>query len=783
MMKSYLSLVPLSTRVHRRQSRMTVICIVLAVFLVTAIFSMADMELRAQKIHAIKEYGDWHIQLSGISDSDAVLISERPDVEASSWYCVLNYRLRDDYYIGGKKAGICGIEEDFITKLFAEEAGLAEGKYPKGEDQILLTLHSKDVLGIDIGDKVTIDTPSGAEEYTVSGFGLDTVQNDKYDAIIAFMPINTYQQFHATATGAEDADKAYYVKFKTRANIKKAIADIRVQYGLSDKNIGQNTALLGAMGLSDNSYMMGIYVIALILFLMVLTAGVLMIASSMNSSVARRTEFFGMLRCIGAGRKQIMRLVRLEALNYCKIAIPIGAMAGTMVTWGLCAALRILSANYFGDMPVFGISVIGIVMGVLVGLLTVLLAARSPAKRASKVSPLAAVSGNAMTAKVRRAANTKLMKIETALGINHAGQSKKNFFLMVGSFALSIVLFLSFYVLVDFMGCAINSMMPYTPDLSILSQDNTCSVDRNLASTLGSMNGIKRVYGRSFRFDIPAELPGEADKVTLISYESNQFNWADEKHWVSDKRGLEKVVKEDGYVLAVHSLTNPLKTGDTVQTELGTVTVAGILEHCPFDALNGNINLVCSEGTFKKLTGESDYTIIDIQLNRSATDKDVNAIRALAGGLMFSDQRLGNQNNRGVYYAFALFVYGFLAIIVLIAVFNIMNSISMSVSARIKQYGAMRAIGIGLGQLKKMIVAESLTYSICGSIVGCLIGLPLHKLIFKTMITDHWGSEWSLPLTPLALIVLLVIAVSALAVYAPMKRIRNMSVVETISAQ
>lgn len=42
-MKSYLSLIPISAKVHKRQSRMTRICIVLAVFLVTAIFSLAEM--------------------------------------------------------------------------------------------------------------------------------------------------------------------------------------------------------------------------------------------------------------------------------------------------------------------------------------------------------------------------------------------------------------------------------------------------------------------------------------------------------------------------------------------------------------------------------------------------------------------------------------------------------------------------------------------------------------------------------------------------------------------
>ncbi|MCH5186106.1 MAG: ABC transporter permease, partial [Oscillospiraceae bacterium] len=538
----------------------------------------------------------------------------------------------------------------------------------------------------------------------------------------------------------------------------------------------------------------GMYLTALVLFLLVLTAGVLMIASSMNSSVAQRTEFFGMLRCIGASKKQIMRLVCMEALNLCKTAVPVGVGLGIVITWTLCAALKVLSEKYFGDMPLFNVSAIGIVMGIAVGLMTVLLAASSPARKASKVSPLAAVSGwsqaypyipgNASAVKAYKAANTRFMKIDTSLGIRHAKQSKKNFILMSGSFALSIVLFLGFYVLIDFMGNAIRPMMPYTPDISIVSKDNTCSVDKNLVSELTGISGVKRVYGRSFRFDVPAEMNSVNDKVTFISYENYQFNWADEKHWSSDKRGLEKVLKEDGYVLAVYRPDSTLKAGDKIQTELGEVTVAGILEHCPFDALDGNENLVCSESTFKALTGESDYTIIDIQLTSDVTEDNINEIRAPVGNdVMFSDQRQGNSNARGVYYSFALFVYGFLAVIVLIAVFNIMNSISMSVSARMKQYGTMRAIGISIKQLTKMIAAESLTYSVCGSILGCIIGLPINRFVFESLITNHWGTEWTVPYGAIAVIVLLVIVVSAIAVYAPSKSIKNMSIIRTISVR
>ena len=80
--------------------------------------------------------------------------------------------------------------------------------------------------------------------------------------------------------------------------------------------------------------------IAALLFLFVLCAGVFMIAGSMNSNVAQRTELFGMMRCIGMSRRQVIRYVRLEALNWCRSAIPIGLASGTAATWVLCAVLK-----------------------------------------------------------------------------------------------------------------------------------------------------------------------------------------------------------------------------------------------------------------------------------------------------------------------------------------------------------------------------------------------------------------------------------------------------------
>ncbi len=186
-------------------------------------------------------------------------------------------------------------------------------------------------------------------------------------------------------------------------------------------------------------------VIAILLFLLILIAGVLMISGSINSNVAQRTQFFGMMRCIGMSSQQIIHFVRLEALNWCKTAIPIGVMLGVIVTWGLCAVLRFAVGEEFSNIPLFGISIIGIITGALMGIITVLIAASAPAKRAAKVSPISAVSGNVESQKrIRHAVNTHIFKIETAMGIDHAISKKKNLVLMTGSFALSIILFCVF---------------------------------------------------------------------------------------------------------------------------------------------------------------------------------------------------------------------------------------------------------------------------------------------------------------------------------------------------
>lgn len=526
--------------------------------------------------------------------------------------------------------------------------------------------------------------------------------------------------------------------------------------------------------------------VAVVLFLLILIAGVLMISSSMNSSVAQRIKFFGMMRCIGMSKQQIIRFVRLEALNWCKTAVPIGLILGVVTTWGLCAVLRFVVREEFSNIPLFGISIFGIACGIFVGVITVLIAANAPAKRASKVSPIAAVSGNAGHEKtMRHSLYAGFGKIESLLGISHAISGKKNLFLMTGSFALSIILFLSFSVMVNFVDYLIPQSAA-TSDIDIASADGN-TIPRELLTSIREMDGVKEVYGRRSVFDVSAKLNDDTNfsgTVDLISYDDFDLQCLKKDSALKRGSDLSKVFGDSNFVLATSDQDSTWEIGDTVQIGDETLTIAGLLKNDPFSEnglTNGKLTLITSGDTFVRLTGNEGYSLVLIQATGDVTDENVQAIQnSVDKTYSFRDKR--DERTTGTYMAFVFCVYAFLAIIALVTVMNIINSISMSVSARMKQYGAMRAVGMDERQMTKMIAYEAFTYAALGCVVGCAIGLPLSKLLYDFLIAGHFPSAvWHFPITSLAIIFLFVLLAAIAAVYAPAKRIRSMPITATIN--
>ena len=76
----------------------------------------------------------------------------------------------------------------------------------------------------------------------------------------------------------------------------------------------------------------------------------------------------------------------------------------------------------------------------------------------------------------------------------------------------------------------------------------------------------------------------------------------------------------------------------------------------------------------------------------------------------------------------------------------------MSADSRMRQFGAMRAIGMSDRQAVRMVAAEAATYGVCGIAVGLIGGIPVHRFLFETLITSKWGDSWKFPIVQTGII-------------------------------
>ena len=775
-MKSYLSLIPISAKVRKRQNRMTVLCIIISVFLVTAIFSVADMMIRTESDFMISNHGNWHIAIKNISQNNADEISNRSDVTAVGVASQFNFEGEQPYRVNEKRTVLYGTNEVYITQI---SNGIVEGTFPANDEEVMLTPNSVTALGVQLGDSVTLHTPAGDRTFTISGFGTDdeSYYNNQTYLIGSYLTQSAFTSVMAQ-NGVINNELTYYVQFESAAKAANAITELQTQYQLSDGSISENTGVMGMAGQSNNTAMQSMYGLAAILFVLVLLAGILMISGSMNSIIAQRTQFFGMLRCIGASRQQIIRFVRLEALNWCKTAVPIGVVFGTIISWIICATLHYGIGGEFSTTPVFQISPVGLISGVVVGVVTVFLAAQSPAKRAAKVSPISAVSGNvANKSSVKHAIKFSLGKIDNSLGIHHAVEKKKNWFLMTASFALTIMLVFSFSVILDFAKQLVPSLSVTSADIALSSYANKMDIERSLVDEIKKIDGVANAYGSSYVENIPATSSRAGiDHINIVSYDDTLLDYS--KGSIA-QGSLDTVYGNSNKVATVFNRNNSLHIGDTIQFAGEEVEITCTLSQGLF---GDDLIIICSQETFDRIMGGTKYGLIGIQLDSNATEETIAEIRSLENDdIIITDQREGNKQNNATYWAARIVCYGFLAIIGVISLFNIVNSISMSVSARIKQYGAMRAVGMDNRQLKRMISAEAYTYAISGLIVGCGIGLPPSRFLYNRLITHYFGIEWRFPILWFGIVVAFIFISAIVSVYAPAKRIRNMPITATIN--
>ena len=497
----------------------------------------------------------------------------------------------------------------------------------------------------------------------------------------------------------------------TRTCIALAVFLMAALFGMADRYLqGERVWQIrtyGSWQFTGDGDASQIYAVALFLALLVMAAAVLMISGSLNGNVLQRTEFFGMLRCLGATRGQILRYVRLEALCWCRTAVPAGLLAAAAAVCLVAALMKTAGPERLSCMPVWGVSLPGTCVGAALGVLTVLLSSRAPAKRAARVSPMEAV--------------------------RTAGRTPS--------------------------GWKMANLISY-------EENQFAWAEESLAE--GSVKDVSENPGQVL-YVAPPEEAGAGGAAETGTEEGGGA--------AAETNGGEKAGKASAPQISV---------GDRLTLAIGgreqTVTVAGILSESPLARQEGTATLLVSERTFLELTGEEGYNILDIQFENGADRENVEAVKAyFTEGVTFEDSFDRMQAQKRLYRAMAILAWGFLAVIVGITVLHVANTIRMNAESGKRQYGILRAMGLDSGQLFGMLAAQALSYAAGGCLMGWLLGIPVQRVLFLSLITSFWQDAWSLPLLPLAGITGIVLAASLLAVVRPFRSLMRMSVVDVIN--
>lgn len=363
-------------------------------------------------------------------------------------------------------------------------------------------------------------------------------------------------------------------------------------------------------------------------------------------------------------------------------------------------------------------------------------------------------------------------------------QERNLFVLMTSSFAISIILFLGFSVLIDLMYQGLKPMKPEAPHISIVDPNFKSVLTKEDINEISNIKGVKKVYSRMMT-DIEATYNGKKTKSQLISYEKYQFNWA-KKYLLKGEVNENKLQSEN---LALVEEGHGFDIGDKIYIKNRNaekeLEVGGILSSIPFEAKDKYIgNIITSENTFTNITGIKGYIIMDIQVDKDTPgDLIENIRRVVDDNLEVRDKRQSNLEVKNSFYTMATFVYGFVFIIAIISMFNIINSMNISVTSRKNYYGVMRAVGISNRQLRRMVIVEAGSYAMSGCLLGSILGLMLHRYMFISLVSSMFHLEWQVPFNLLLITVLTMIIITLLSVRKPVKKICELDIIDSINAQ
>ena len=831
-MRSYSDITLKYLKKNKKRSLFTIIGIILSLSLISGVGFLGLSFRDFMYDRAIENNGDYEF---GFFDVDKRVISIlRNDVDLDK-VGVSTIEGSGSYKIDGyedSEVHISSDDETALNEIFNEE--LTEGRLPKESSELIIDSHAKEYLGLSINDKIKVEEiaykdgkevkTNNFKEYTIVGFSKESViQNEKY--------------FYAvTCLDEIKNNKSYDIRFTVKDSKNKI--DIAISKAnklkIDQEKMYINNELLslsGQTGYTGINNAINGAVIFVIGIIVVVT--IFLIYNAINISVTERMNEFGILRSIGATPSQVRRLVIRESLVLCLMSIPFGVASGFIGVWTTVKLLESKIVMLIGD----GEGILSvkfypsiILFTSIIGIITIFMASFGPAKKAGKISPINIIKGNKSNEKIKYYNGKfirKIFGIEGWIAYKNIRKNSKRFIVTILSLSISLIMFILFTTL----NIKRIEELNYINKSSIIHGEIYASNDE-IEDKLNKIEGIgeKFIQARTGISLLALDLNLISDEFKeIFSYDVDEFLSNVEINGFDDNSlkeiGINDGLKENEVILVNSrsqydengklkniNITN-LKEGDTFKVPASNFNeflnenyteillkdkaedkciefkVKKVIDKNPFEEgynYNFNFTIIMGYTDFKKVTSELylnkwiKFRYSDMS-NEELTEEASKAVHEIADeyGETVNDLNEDNKKEQQMWTVINVFVYGFIIMVSLIGIVNVINTISLNILLKKKEFGTLGTIGMTRMQLTKMVLLEGILHGVFSSIIGG--GLSVGLVLYAIKIIDFGFSVsskiyWQ-PFVIGFTINLLVVLIASLI---PLNKLKKMSLVETI---
>ena len=384
-----------------------------------------------------------------------------------------------------------------VNEEFFDELKLVDGRFPKNDDEIIISQHINtnggasykigDVINLSYGNRTIDDNVILNNSEYVDGEELININSKSYK-IVGIVERSSYEDFSACGYSfftldvkANEGNVNLYVVFNNNKRIIKQSEKLAKDIDYSN-SIDYNSTLLALYGESTYDNIMNTMMGMMSIMLSLVSIGcIIVIYNSFAISVMERKKEFGLLSSIGATKKQLSYTVFFEAFVVGIIGIVFGIF-GAYIGIGIVVMIinNLISGIleyklYLVTNPLF------IIIPVIFMIIVIGISAIIPSRRASKISPIEAIRQNddiKINKKKIRTSKiiTKLFGVEGEIALKNIKRNKKKYRVTIVSLFISIVLFISFS---SYMNYTINTAsdvmgeIPYDYQISYYSDDST----------------------------------------------------------------------------------------------------------------------------------------------------------------------------------------------------------------------------------------------------------------------------------------------------------------------